>query len=139
MERHAHEPYGLLYVGIAPDTERSRSSLRKRIRQHSDAAVGSSTFRYGLAALLCDRAGWRPVWTDRPKLADDDLAALGQWQRTHLRVSWIVAEQPWLLEPTVVRLMRPPMNREHNESHPFHSKMGRARTRFRNLAKASPR
>jgi hypothetical protein len=108
QERHAYEPCGLLYVGIAPDSERSRSSLRKRVRQHSDSAVGSSTFRYGLAALLCERAGWRPIWTDRPKLTDDDLAALGQWQRTHLQVS-----------------------------HPFYGEMGKARSRFRNLAEGS--
>src|SRR4051794_41158314 len=77
---HPTEPYRLLYVGIAPSGSASAGNLRKRLRQHSSAKIGSSTFRRSLTALLWKQEGWRPAWTDRPVLSDADLAALGRWQ-----------------------------------------------------------
>jgi hypothetical protein len=34
--------------------------------------------------------------------------------------------------------MKPPMNREHNEKHPFYASMGEARDRFRDAARLAP-
>jgi GIY-YIG catalytic domain-containing protein len=133
---HPSEPCSLLYVGIAPNTAASGSNLRKRLRQHTGANIGSSTFRLGLAALLYESEGWSPVWTDRPVLTIEDRAALGAWQLEHLRVQWYEVEEPWMREAEVIERMRPPMNREHNERHPFYTSMGVARNNLRRAARA---
>jgi GIY-YIG catalytic domain len=54
----------LLYVGIAPRDASSRATLASRLRrQHIGGNIGSSTFRFGLAALLWERQGWQPLVT----------------------------------------------------------------------------
>jgi hypothetical protein len=134
---HPSEPYGLLYVGIAPRDATSGATLRSRLsRQHIGGNVASSTFRFGLAALLWRRQRWTPRRSASGKYSLDarDNEALGQWQRDHLRLRWAVAETPWLLESDVVQLLSPPMNREHNKDHGFYSKMGDAREAFRAAA-----
>ena len=58
---HPEGLYELLYVGIAPGRANSKAELRGRLlRQHVGGNVGSSTFRFGLAALLWQRNGWMP-------------------------------------------------------------------------------
>jgi hypothetical protein len=52
LVQHPEACLGLLCIGIAPDKAGSESNLRKRLRQHTKGAIGSSTFRFGLAALL---------------------------------------------------------------------------------------
>jgi len=132
---HPVAEYRLLYVGIAPNGAGSASNLRKRLRQHTSANIGSSTFRFSLAALLWEREGWQPVWTDRPALDDGDRAELGRWQREHLRVRCCEVAEPWTMEATVIAALRPPMNREHNERHPFYTSMGVARNELRRTAR----
>ena len=133
---HPTEPYRLLYVGIAPNASGSGSNLLKRLRQHTAANIGSSTFRLGLAALLFESEGWTPFLTDRPTLNDADRAALGGWQREHLRIQWCEAEELWSDEAAVILGMQPPMNREHNEGHPFYTSMGVARNALRRSARS---
>jgi len=133
---HPSQSLELLYVGIAPNGPGSKSSLRKRLRTHTKANVGSSTFRFDLAALLYLCEHWKPTWTDRPFLTRSDLDALATWQVKHLRAQWAVVPEPWTLEPDVVAAMHPPLNRHHNESHAFHAAMGLAREAFRDAARA---
>ena len=132
---HPTAPLELLYVGIAPRDGASRSNLRKRLANHHRSAIGSSTFRLDLAAFLWEQRGWLPYWTDRPKLALDDIADLATWQRQHLLVQWREVPEPWLLEPGVVRKMRPPLNRDQNTTHPFYGEVGAARDRLRSTAR----
>src|SRR6266849_703466 len=52
----------LLYVGIRPARETSRQTLRSRvIGNHLNGNVGSSTFRFVLAALLIDALDLAPL------------------------------------------------------------------------------
>jgi len=52
----------LLYVGISPVREASRRTIRSRvIGNHLNGNVGSSTFRFILAALLIDALELRPL------------------------------------------------------------------------------
>jgi hypothetical protein len=134
---HPTEPYNLLYVGIAPSGPRSASNLRRRLRQHTSANIGSSTFRFSLTALLWQQEGWRPRWNDRPILDDRDLSSLGSWQLQHLAVRWREDGEPWSTESKVISLMRPPMNRDHNDRHPFFTSMGVARNELRRAGRAS--
>ncbi|HKZ14115.1 MAG TPA: hypothetical protein VJL81_09760 [Solirubrobacterales bacterium] len=132
---HPSGPYALLYVGVAPNGPGSASNLRKRLRQHTSANIGSSTFRFSLTALLWQQEGWRPIWTGRPALEDGALASLGAWQSKHLAVRWCEAATPWSTEPDVISLMRAPMNRNHNVRHPFYTSMGVARNELRRAAR----
>lgn len=128
----------LLYVGTAPKDADSKSNLRNRLGNHHRAAIGSSTFRFDLTALLWEREGWRPGWTDRPKLLGADLAALAAWQRDHLSVQWVECTAPWDAERDVVHTMRPPLNRDHNSGHPAYGLVGDARDALRAAARANP-
>lgn len=128
----------LLYVGTAPQDSDSKSHLRKRLSNHHRAAIGSSTFRFALAALLWEREGWRPGWTDRPTLLAPDLAALAIWQRDHLSVQWVECAAPWDVERDIVRAMRPPLNRDHNLGHPAYALVEDARDALRGAARANP-
>jgi hypothetical protein len=39
--------------------------------------------------------------------------------REHLRVVWVGHPEPWTIEPAVIRAMQPPLNIDHNRSHPY--------------------
>jgi GIY-YIG catalytic domain len=136
---HPHEPVELLYVGTAPESATSRSNLRKRLTQHHRYAIGSSTFRRALTAFLWEREGWTPYRTNRPVLPADQLDALRTWQGEHLRVQWVEADAPWDIEPAVIRAMRPPLNRDHNQHHPFYAELVAARRRLHDAARAGTR
>jgi GIY-YIG catalytic domain-containing protein len=130
--------FELLYVGTAPKDAASRSNLRKRLGNHHRASIGSSTFRLDLTAFLWQVQGWRPGWTDRPKLPDDDIAALAEWQRKHLHVQWVEVSKPWDAEKAVVHAMHPPLNRDHNQHHPAYASVGDARDGLRRAARRNP-
>lgn len=132
---HPSELLGLLYVGIGPASARSKRTLRARFRDHT-SDTGRSTLRRTLAALLYEHERWRPYWTDRPLLTDLDNDALTSWQAANLRVQWFRMAEPWTVEAAVIRAMRPPLNRAHNQAHPFYEQVGAARKRFREAAEA---
>lgn len=132
---HPETGLALLYVGIAPASPTSRSDLSRRLRVHTRGAIGGSTLRRGLAALLYEDFGWRPVWAStRPGLENRNLAALTAWQAENLAVRWSICEEPWKIEPAVIAAMRPPMNLHHNEGHPFRPTMSERRRRFQQAA-----
>jgi hypothetical protein len=133
---HPSEPVGLLYVGIGPGTSKSRRTLRERFGDHT-RDTGHSTLRRSLAALLFEREGWWPYWTDRPLLEDEDNDALTDWQTEHLRVQWLQVPTPWDIERDIVHAMRPPLNRTHNRAHPFYKRVGKAREQFAEAAKTA--
>lgn len=138
---HPIEPFGLIYIGIAPGRASSKLVLRARFGDHGKDA-GRSTLRRALASLLYQQEGWRLQWTDRPLLADVDNDALTAWMDANLRVQWVHVPEPWDIEAEIVRLMRPPLvwlplNRTHNQEHPFYKEVGEARERFRAAALAT--
>lgn len=130
---HPIEPFGLIYVGIGPGRASSKRVLRARFSDHGKD-TGRSTLRRALASLLYQQEGWRPRWTDRPLLTEADNDALTAWMEANLRVQWVRVLEPWDIEGEVVRLMRPPLNRTHNQEHPFYEEVGDARERFRAAA-----
>ncbi len=133
---HPSEPVGLLYVGIGP-TRGSSRPLRKRFADHTKRNTGNSTFRLALASFLFESVGWHPYWSDRPMLPPEENRELSTWQAVNLRVQWVEVAQPWRIEGDVVRLLRPPFNREHNRSHHFYADVGRARDAYRAAARSN--
>jgi hypothetical protein len=92
-----------------------------------------------LASLLFEQQDWHPYFTDRPLLEPAADEALTSWLESNLRVQWVRVAEPWAVEAEVIRLMRPPLNRTHNQSHPFYSAVGHSRKRFREAAEGARR
>src|SRR3954471_20996634 len=111
--------------------------LRDRFKDHTTRNTGQSTFRLDLASFLFEREGWHPCWTDRSMLTRNDNAALSRWQTAPLRVQGVKPAAPWKRESEVIAQMRPPLNRRHNESHPFYVEVGMARDHFKDAARHS--
>lgn len=107
--RHPEASLELLYVGAAPREVGSRGHLRKSLARMHRGPIGTSTFRFHLSAFLWKHREWKPFWTDRAVLSDDDLADLAAWQREHLVVQWVALPDPWAVGHEVVAAMRPPL------------------------------
>jgi hypothetical protein len=124
---------GLLYVGVSPRRHQSKQTIRSRvIANHIRGNIGSSTFRYVLAALLRDELGLRPeARQTKLVLSHDDNARLRRWQDDNLHLTWCVREQPWQIEDAVIALMRPPLNSAGNQTHPFFATVRCARAALR--------
>ncbi len=102
--------------------------------QHIGGNTGSSTLKLALAALLWDERGYRPQRRSKKVVLDPaDKADLAEWQKQHLRLTWAARPTPWsgTLEAAVIAQMRPPLNWQHNQTHPFWPTLDAARTRFR--------
>lgn len=135
---HPTAPLELLYVGIVPGRQPSAGrpsarDLRARLGEHHHGAVGSSTFRRALTAFLWEASGWTLDYRAKHVVLEQQgLIALSEWQRTNLMVQWIEVEDPWRpkLEATVIKLMQPPLNHEHNKAHPFWTKLDMTRKKM---------
>lgn len=104
-------PPHLLYIGIAPARASSRATLRSRV-------LGGQPRR---------RQPRRVDLPPQPGFTADDNAALTAWQFANLRLTWAGVPEPWTLEPQVIADLRPPLNVDHNSSHPFCATMKAAR------------
>jgi hypothetical protein len=112
---------GLIYVGIGPAAEASNETLTSRlVGKHLDGNTGSSTLRQTLAAHLMTTLSLTPQARNKKVVLETaDNAKLSRWMEDHLRVSWAASSAPWKLEPNVIEIMRPPLNIDHNRSHPY--------------------
>jgi hypothetical protein len=128
----------LLYVGISPVREGSRQTIRSRvIGNHLKGNVGSSTFRFTLAALLTDALALDPFMRGSKVTLDAaDNARLSVWQREHLLLTWCATPRPWEIEREVIAELGPPLNSADNAAHAFHAHVRGARAQFRRRAAA---
>lgn len=119
-------------MGVGPGGPKSLNRvLFDRFKDHTSGNAGSSTFRLVLASFLFKQQRWKPEWTSRAQLTKADNAALNAWQATYLRAQWVEVAKPWESEAAVIAAMKPPLNRTHNESHPFYDKVGASREAYR--------
>ena len=70
----------------------------------------------------------------KPVLTKADNRRLCDWQREHMRTTWVVRTCPWEVEYEVIALLRPPLNSAANAAHPFYPRVRAARAAFRALA-----
>jgi hypothetical protein len=126
----------LLYVGISPARESSRQTVRSRIvGNHLNGNIGSSTFRFVLAALLIDLLQLNPFLRGTNVALDRrDNARLSAWQREHLLLTWCTRERPWQIEGEVIAKLGPPLNSAGNATHPFYRRVREARSELRRRA-----
>jgi hypothetical protein len=130
----------LMYVGISPARETSRQTVRSRvIGNHLNGNVGSSTFRFVLAALLIDALELHPYLRGtKVALSARDNARLSAWQREHLLLTSCARERPWEIEGEVIAQLGPPLNAAANAAHAFYPAVRVARAEFRRRARAAP-
>jgi hypothetical protein len=134
-----HDDVSLLYVGISPARETSRQTIRSRVTgNHLNGNVGSSTFRFVLAALLIDAIELHPYLRGtKVALSAHDNARLSAWQREHLMLTSCPRERPWEIESEVIVQLGPPLNAAANAAHPFYATVRSARAEFRRRARAA--
>jgi len=105
---------------------------------HLNGNVGSSTFRFVLAALLTDALDLHPhLRGTKVALNASDNERLSAWQRTHLLLTWCARQRPWEIESEVIRKLTPPLNAAGNAAHPFYPAVRAARAEFRRRAGAA--
>jgi hypothetical protein len=135
----ANQDVSLLYVGISPARETSRQTIRSRvIGNHLNGNVGSSTFRFVLAALLLDALDLNPYLRGaKVVLSPRDNGRLSAWQREHLLLTSYAVERPWEAESALIAQLAPPLNSAGNAAHPFYPVVRAARGEFRSRARAA--
>lgn len=133
------EEVSLVYVGISPARETSRQTIRARvIGNHLNGNVGSSTFRFVLAALLLDPLDLHPYLRGtKVALSAPENARLSAWQREHLLLTWCAGERPWEIESEVIAQLTPPLNSAGNAEHAFYPAVRAARAEVRRRARAA--
>jgi hypothetical protein len=105
------------------------------IGNHLNGNIGSSTFRFVLAALLVDTLQLRPSLRGTKVALDAiDNARLSAWQREHLLLTWSTRERPWELEQEVIAQLGPPLNSAGNPTHRFRRRVREARAELRRRA-----
>jgi hypothetical protein len=98
------------------------------IGNHLNGNLGSSTFRFILAALLMDALERRPFLRGTKVALDaTDNARLSAWQREQLLLTWHARERPWEIEGEAIARLGPPLNTAGNTAHGFYSRVPGAR------------
>lgn len=119
---HQYAGLTLLYIGIAPSSSTSSSTLHRRLRQHLRGNASGSTLRRSLGCLLAQhlQISLQPVGKKRLTFAagEDILSA---WMEKNAFVTWIEHPFPWELEADLITKLSPPLNLEHNKTHPFNA------------------
>ena len=130
-----HKGLALLYVGRAPDSEKSSQSLRTRIKNHY-APRRASTLRRSLGVLLesslkleLRRLGGRGRKFDY----GDTEESLSAWMADNAFVAWVEHPRPWEIEPGLIAALDLPLNMKGNEGHAFYPRLKelRAHARYR--------
>jgi hypothetical protein len=135
----------LLYLGVGPDSERSRRFLRQRMGDHIKPDASRSTFRNSLGCILADalRLQLECVRTSRAKGGGLHLHfgfgsgedRLSRWMEENTSISWVEFDRPWEIEPGLISQLALPLNLEHNSRHPFYADLQALRRHHREGAK----
>ncbi|KUH82436.1 hypothetical protein AU186_10250 [Mycobacterium sp. GA-1999] len=137
----------LLYTGISPSRPPtngkppSSQSLFHRIRYHYTGNAEGSTLRKTLGVLLADELGvqLRRVGSGtRRTFGPAGEAALSQWMADNALVSWVVREEPWVLEEELIANLDLPLNLQGNAHKYFYPTLRRIRAEAEQLARTLP-
>jgi hypothetical protein len=124
----------LLYVGIASD---KRKGLYSRVREHFTLNAEGSTLRKSLGCLLEEKLGTVLVRAGSRRTFGPQELALTAWMQAHARVAWFPIESPERIERRLIDSLRPPLNLNQNETHPFHKTLTEIRRRAHRRADAA--
>ena len=124
------QQYHLLYVGIAPHSDTSKQTLRKRIQTHYKRNIYGSTLRRSLASLLKNELSlstYRSGKRNRTKLYGDGEKKLSEWMCKNAYITWSYVEQPWLYEKEIIESLYLPINLQYNQDGPFYNTLSKKR------------
>ena len=120
----------LLYIGIAPDSTRSKSNLRQRILDnHYNGTATNSTLRESLGILLFgeNRALLRNIGTgSEMTFTQEGEERLSKWMDKNALVCWYEHPTPWKIKKEVINAFSPPLNIRPG-THPFGKDLGKRR------------
>jgi hypothetical protein len=136
----------LLYTGISPrrppasGRPGSSQTLRHRIRYHYTGNAEGSTLRKTVGSLLMGELGieLRRVGSGTRMTFGVGEQALSAWLAQNARVSWVVAEAPWLLEHHLITHLDVPLNLDGNTHNRFHRELTATRAAAVASARALP-
>ena len=135
----------LLYVGISPreparSGSRSKNNLRKRIRSHMSGNASGSTLRLSLGCLLSKNLNIQLRLTGNTGRLTfvEGESILSDWMSNFAFVTWVHHDEPWMIEPNIIRELYLPLNLENNKNHPFYPILSNARNEARKIARAQP-
>lgn len=121
--------WSLLYVGIGPVKEGSRTLTDRLVKDHRSGNIGGSTLRQSLAALLRDHLNLQPQHgSDRSRLVTE--TPLTRWMTSNLGLTVSTRPRPWEIEHAVITGMNPPLNIQGG-THPFRHEVSAARKALR--------
>jgi hypothetical protein len=130
----------LFYVGIAPRKpspagKESSSRLRNRLTTHTKKDASRSTLRLSLGALLADELNLSLRLRDgRVNWGPEGEITLSQWMTQHARVSWVVNDQPWVLEDELIGEVPLALN-VNGRDDPFAKHLSQLRRELRHTAR----
>ena len=128
---HRLNQFTLLYVGIAPrrTNKPTKQNLAARIRYHLSGNAFGSTLRLSLGCLLSQRLNINLLKTgssERLTFGKDENT-LSEWMGVNAYVTWLVWDEPWIIEEQLIKMLNLPLNLRGNESHPFHPILAKIR------------
>lgn len=137
----------LLYTGISPSRpptngkSPSTQSLFHRIRYHYTGNAEGSTLRKTLGILLTEELGiqLRRVGSGtRRTFGPAGEAKLSQWMAENALVSWIVDDEPWVLEENLIATLDVPLNLQGNAHNLFYPTLKSLRAEAEAIARNLP-
>jgi hypothetical protein len=135
----------LLYTGISPSRPPangkppSGQSLFHRIRYHYTGNAEGSTLRKTLGVLLADELGTqlcRVGSGTRRTFGPAGEAALSQWMADNALVSWVVRDEPWVLEDELIARLDVPLNLRGNAHNHFFPTLKQLRAQAEQVARS---
>lgn len=120
--------YTLLYVGISP-ARPGRQTLRSRIKTHFRGNAAASTLRRSLGCLLASQLGLRLQASASGKRLTfgSGETKLSDWMEQNAFVTCCIHPEPWTVEEKIIQWLRPPLNLDGNQDHPFYAELKRIR------------
>lgn len=137
----------LLYTGISPSRPPtngrapSTQSLFHRIRYHFTGNAEGSTLRKTLGVLLSDELGiqLRRVGSGKRRtFGSAGEATLSQWMAENALVSWVLHDEPWVLEDELIASLDVPLNLQGNAHNGFYLTLKQLRAQAEQTARTLP-
>lgn len=124
-----HDGLTLLYAGISPrqpprnGRAPSRQGLWQRLTTHYAGNAEGPTLRKTLGCLLAEELSieLRRVGSGQRKTFGPGEQRLSAWMADNALVSWVLRDQPWELEETLIAALDLPLNLDGNTRRPLPS------------------
>ena len=134
----------LLYVGIAPryrrvGADRTKRTLRVRLKYHLTGNLSGSTLRHSLAAILKEELNLQAQKRGTRITLASDEDRLNDWMRGNALLTWSTCANPWTLEHELMSAYVLPLNLMSNSRNSQRSHVSDLRSALSRTALPDPR